>query len=89
MITRQVAKSKPVPIEGHGHAAGTAPATDQFGGFDADDFDATWTNNSIGYISSATAAYSLAVLSDGNVSDEAGRQIVSQTSRLVVEALLG
>jgi len=31
----------------------------------------------------------LAVLSDGNVSDEAGRQIVSQTSRLVVEALLG
>ena len=57
--------------------------------FDADDFDATWTNNSIGYISSATAAYSLAVLSDGNVSDEAGRQIVSQTSRLVVEALLG
>ncbi len=55
----------------------------------ADDFDATWTNNSIGYISSATAAYSLAVLSDGNVSDEAGRQIVSQTSRLVVEALLG
>ena len=56
---------------------------------DTDDFDATWTNNSIGYISSATAAYSLAVLSDGNVSDEAGRQIVSQTSRLVVEALLG
>ena len=54
-----------------------------------DEFGSTWTNNSIGHISSATESYSLVVLSDGNPDDDAGRETVNAVAELVSCALLG
>ena len=51
--------------------------------------DVTWTNNSVGYISSPTASYSMAVLSSGNPSHEDGLALVSAVAAEVAAAVQG
>lgn len=68
--------------------AATGRHRDRFESDDAQS-EATWTNNSIGYIEGATQTYSLVVLSTGNPSDEAGRDTVEAVARLVSGALFG
>lgn len=48
---------------------------------------ATWTHNSIGQVSSPTANYSIAVLSDLNATDEQGRERVSSLAAMLAAAL--
>lgn len=53
------------------------------------DPNATWTNNSIGYVSGIDQSYSLVILSDGNATDEQGRAAVGSVSETVAQALIG
>lgn len=51
--------------------------------------EVTWTNNSIGHVRSSETSYSMAILSAGNVTDEAGRERVSAVAGVLAEALQG
>jgi len=51
--------------------------------------DVTWTNNSIGYIRSPTASYSMAVFSSGNPSLEDGQALVNQVAAEIAATIQG
>ena len=51
--------------------------------------DVTWTNNSIGYVRSPTASYSMAVLSSGNPSQEDGQALVEEVAAEIAATIQG